>query len=195
MDKPLSELDVLLVDDNAHNNYLLTEILQSLGVRSVTKASDGISGYEILCTRNIDLVICDWKMKPVDGVKFSQRVRRSPDSPCPCVPIIMLTGHADIERVVEARDAGCNDFLAKPVSPATLLARITAILETPREFVRTLDYFGPDRRRRDGVREGEDRRQPPPVTVSVAGATTALQPRSPANAKKKNNRTIPKNKA
>jgi DNA-binding response OmpR family regulator len=50
--------------------------------------------------------------------------------------------------VVEARDAGVNEFVAKPVTARTLLDRIVATIYRPRAFVRTKDYFGPDRRRR-----------------------------------------------
>jgi DNA-binding response OmpR family regulator len=51
--------------------------------------------------------------------------------------------------VQQARDAGINEFLAKPVSVKAMLARLTAVIEYPRPFVRTANYFGPCRRRRN----------------------------------------------
>jgi len=64
------------------------------------------------------------------------------------IPIIMLTGHATLRRVAEARDAGVSEFLTKPLTARAVIGRIGQVVEHPRSFVRTDDYFGPDRRRR-----------------------------------------------
>ena len=72
----------------------------------------------------------------------------------------MLTGHTEADRVMEARDAGVTEFLAKPVSALQLFQRIRTIIEAPRQYVRTADYFGPDRRRRNELDyEGVERRR------------------------------------
>ena len=60
----------------------------------------------------------------------------------------MLTGHTAIDHVRQARDAGVNEFLAKPVSVKAILTRLIAVIEHPRPYVRTKAYFGPCRRRR-----------------------------------------------
>jgi DNA-binding response OmpR family regulator len=60
----------------------------------------------------------------------------------------MMTGHSAVVRVMEARDAGVTEFIAKPLSARTLLNRLNAVIYQPRPFVRTQTYFGPDRRRR-----------------------------------------------
>jgi len=96
----------------------------------------------------------------MDGIEFTKQVRTSDDSPNIYVPIVMLTGHTEISRVETARDAGVNEFLAKPVSAAKIYQRIKTILDNPRQYVRTPTYFGPDRRRRqDPEYSGEDRRK------------------------------------
>jgi len=64
------------------------------------------------------------------------------------VPIIMLTGYTEMHRVTEARDAGVNEFLAKPVSAKKLYSRIVAIIEHNRNFIKIKQFFGPDRRRK-----------------------------------------------
>ena len=72
----------------------------------------------------------------------------------------MLTGDARIEMVREARDAGANGFLAKPISVDVLRKRLTATLAENREFIRSNGYTGPDRRRRDVPLQGrQDRRR------------------------------------
>jgi DNA-binding response OmpR family regulator len=63
------------------------------------------------------------------------------------VPIIMLTGHSEKKRVIAARDAGVTEFLAKPISAKGLYGRILNVVANPRPFIRTKNYFGPDRRR------------------------------------------------
>jgi len=75
-------------------------------------------------------------------------IRANPASPNPFVPVIMLTGHTSFEHVREARDAGINEFIAKPVSVTTMMSRLVAVIENPRPYVRTNGYFGPCRRRR-----------------------------------------------
>ncbi len=61
----------------------------------------------------------------------------------------MLTGYAERSLVMEARDAGVTEFIAKPLTAQALVNRLGAVIFKPRPFVRTSSYFGPDRRRRD----------------------------------------------
>ena len=99
------------------------------------------------------------QMGAEEGVTLARYLRTHPDSPLPYVPIIMLTGHADRQRVMAARDAGVNEFCVKPVTPADLLKRIMAVIDHPRQFIRSGTYFGPDRRRVDDPRyKGPERR-------------------------------------
>ncbi len=98
-------------------------------------------------------------MEPVDGVEFTRLVRVAADSPNPFLPIIMVTGFADRTRVEEARDAGITEFIVKPVTARAVLDRLNNVINKPRPFVKTSDYFGPDRRRRqDPDHEGPWRR-------------------------------------
>jgi len=73
---------------------------------------------------------------------------RQPDANTnPYVPIIMITGHTEKKRVLAARDAGITEILVKPISAKALYQRIVNVILNPRPFVRTKNYFGPDRRR------------------------------------------------
>ena len=101
-------------------------------------------------------------MAPMDGLEFTRRVRSSSNHKTAGLPIIMISGYTEKAKVEAARDAGVNEFLAKPVTPQSLISRITDIVERPRAFVRTGGYAGPDRRRRQsgnfsgaGRREGD----------------------------------------
>ena len=141
-------LKILLVDDNQHMRVLLTEILRAIGCREVFEAADGAEALQVLRANAIDIVMTDLAMQPLDGIDFVRLVRNSRDSPNPMVPVIMITGHSTHKRVNEARDVGVNEFLSKPVTAKGVLDRISRVVENPRPFVRTANYFGPDRRRR-----------------------------------------------
>ena len=94
-----------------------------------------------------------------NGIDFVQHIRRSPDSPNPYVPIIMLTGYTELDRVKIARDNGVSSFLAKPVSAVSLYRRLVSLVEDQRLFVRSDSFFGPDRRFKvSETLEGPDRR-------------------------------------
>lgn len=151
-DYNLERLNFLIVDDNKHMRALVKTILLALGVKNTLEADDGADAFKELRHFPADIIICDWNMEPLDGLDFTRMVRTAKDSPNPFVPIIMLTGHTEMNRVVEARDAGIHEFLAKPISAKALYSRVRSIIERPRPFIRTggmFGYFGPDRRRQN----------------------------------------------
>jgi len=142
-------LKILLVDDNHHMRVLLTEILRAIGVKEVFEAADGAEALKMLRANPIDIVMTDLAMQPLDGIDLVRLVRNSRDSPNPMVPVIMVTGHSTLRRVAEARDVGVTEFLSKPVTARGVIERIARVVEHSRPFVRTENYFGPDRRRKD----------------------------------------------
>ena len=153
-------LKILLVDDNHHMRLLLGEILRALGVRQLYEASDGAQGLQMMKNHPVDIVMTDLSMQPMDGIDFVRLLRNSPDSPNQMCPVIMITGHSTMQRVNEARNAGVNEFLAKPLTARGVIERLDRVVEHPRPYVRTSDYFGPDRRRRaDPGFQGPWRRQ------------------------------------
>ena len=95
----------------------------------------------------------------MDGIEFTKKVRTDSLSPNPYLPILLLTGDARIEMVREARDAGASGFLAKPIFAQVLQKRLEMTLEENRRFIKSKNYTGPDRRRRDVPLQGRtDRR-------------------------------------
>ena len=114
-----------------------------------------------------DIVFIDWS-PTYDGLRLLHRIRRDPESQNPFVPIIMLSAFTEKFRITKARDAGVNEFLAKPISPKSLYQRIASIIEKPRPFVRTTSFFGPCRRRQNlGPPNGcSDRRREDPTPVA-----------------------------
>ncbi len=145
----LDAVRVLVVDDNQHMRAIVSAMLNSFGIKMVREAKDGADAIETLRRWPADLAICDFLMEPVDGVAFTHEVRNAPDSPNPYLPVVMLTGHSELSRVTEARDSGVTEFVVKPLTAKALVDRINMVIFKPRPFIRSKDYFGPDRRRRD----------------------------------------------
>ena len=141
-------LKILLVDDNHYMRVLLGEILRAIGVQHIFEANDGAEALQAMRKTPVDIVMTDLSMQPLDGIDFVRLLRNSPDSPNPMVPVVMITGHSTMQRVNEAREAGVNEFLAKPLTARGVIERLTQVVENPRPFIRTANYFGPDRRRR-----------------------------------------------
>lgn len=142
----LNDIHVLVVDDNKQMRFLLRSLLRAAGVGRISEASDAGHAFETMTMNPVDLILLDWKMRPIDGLAFTRRVRLAGDSPNPYVTILMLTAHTEVSRVAAARDAGVSGFLKKPISAQLLFDRIGSSLANPRMFVRTVDFFGPDRR-------------------------------------------------
>ena len=151
-------LRILVVDDNVHMRKLVTTILQAFGVTQIHEARSGEQAWEVLREHTPDIIILDWVMEGMSGIDLMRMIRTNPQSPNPFVPVIMLSGHTSIEHVQKARDAGVNEFIAKPVSVKTMMTRMAAVIEHPRPYVRTSVYFGPCRRRRQDEHRGPERR-------------------------------------
>lgn len=149
MSGPLGTLHVLLVDDNPNMRSIVSAMLRSAGVGRISEADTGPEALAIMARTPVDIVVADFRMEPMDGVALTRHLRHHTDSPDPYVPVVMMTGHSEPSRVAEARDAGVNAFVTKPITSQLLLKRIETIILKPRPFVRSVDYFGPDRRRRN----------------------------------------------
>ena len=156
----LSDLKVLVVDDNQNMRLLVRSILSAFGIKKVEDADNAETAYLKFSRFSSDLVITDLHMEPQSGLDLVRRIRTAEDSPNPYVPIIMLSGYSEAARVAEARDAGATEFLSKPISAQSIYRRIQSVVENPRSFVRADNYFGPDRRRHDvGPPEGHGERR------------------------------------
>ena len=157
--RAFAKLTILIADDSAAMRGIVRTVLSGFGCERMFEAEDGRSAMEIVRADPVDLVVCDWKMRPVDGIAFLKALRDPEHSPDPFLPVILLTAYTEADKVAAARDAGATEFLAKPFTAEALYQRIAAIINRPRPYVDHPDFFGPDRRRlRDGY-SGPDRRQ------------------------------------
>jgi len=143
----LEALSILVVDDNKHMHSVVKAILNSMRIKNIRFSDNAADAFMEMRQWHPDIIITDWAMQPLDGLDFVRLVRKGADSPNPYVPIVLLTGHTEMCRVIEARDTGVNEILAKPISIKSLYSRIASIVQDPRPFVKSKKYFGPCRRR------------------------------------------------
>jgi two-component system chemotaxis response regulator CheY len=139
----IASLKVLIVDDEYYMRKVVRTMLLAMGIKFVTEADNGMAGLEAIKQHRPDIVIVDWEMPLIDGAQFVRMVRSPTDFPAPDVPIIMLSGHGDRWRVVEAARIGAHEYLLKPISTQALLERIITIITVPRPFITLDGYYGP----------------------------------------------------
>lgn len=111
--------EILIIDDEKAIRKTLTEILSFEGYK-LDEAADGEEGLKKFKEKNYDLVLCDIKMPKLDGIEFLQKAGESN----PDVPIIMISGHGNIETAVEAVKKGAYDYISKPPDLNRLLITI-----------------------------------------------------------------------
>jgi len=153
----LSGINVLIVERLAPMRKVLRDVLNQFGVKQVFAASNIEAGYATLREEDVDLVLTDWSPE-LDGIQLLRKIRRAPDSPNPYLPVILVTANTETRHVYQALDEGMTEYLSKPVSARLIYLRIRSIIERQRFFIRSQDFFGPDRRRRRAGIEGTDRR-------------------------------------
>ena len=165
----LSQISLLLAEDNDFMAGLLTSMLGALRIGRIIRARDGAEAKDLLQARvgglahgpnGVDIILSDWVMEPCDGLDLLKWVRGHQNERIRFLPFIMVTAYPERQRIITARDAGATEFLRKPVKVESVLLRLMEVIERPRPFVKCDTYFGPDRRRKSEPFEGDDRREP-----------------------------------
>lgn len=123
--KPL----ILIVEDEAPIVTLLRYNLEREGFR-VIDAGDGEEAMLVAAERRPDLILLDWMLPLLSGIEACRRLRRAPD--LKSIPIIMLTARGEEGDRVRGLNAGADDYITKPFSPAELVARVRAVLRRAR---------------------------------------------------------------
>src|SRR5204862_20979 len=116
--------DILLIEDEKAIRKTLSEILSYEGYK-IDEAGDGEEGLKKFKEKTYDMVLCDIKMPKMDGIEFLQKAGEANAD----VPIIMISGHGNIETAVEAVKKGAYDFISKPPDLNRLLITIRNALD------------------------------------------------------------------
>ncbi len=161
---------VLLVDDHTHIRAIFTSILNGLGMFRLSTADRSDRALSTLEGEPIDLVITDFNMPGLSGIGLAQRIRQEVRSKNPrfnpSIPIIMITSFGTKKCLMAARDAGVDEFLAKPFTTLAVAERIDSAINMQRSFIVSDNYIGPCRRRKvDPILSGLKRREADRIAI------------------------------
>ncbi len=128
IDVDFSKLSILVVDDQDYVRSIITQLLKRLGVLKVLECANGAYALELLEHNKPDVILCDVKMAPVDGIQFLKDVRKGLAGSDPNVPIIFLTSASDRSTVQAAITHDVDGYMVKPVSAEDLKSKIIGVL-------------------------------------------------------------------
>jgi DNA-binding response OmpR family regulator len=155
----LSQIRFVVIDPNPTSMELTCDVLSMMGARSIRRCSTTDRAIAALRSDPFDIVVTEWNTTPLSGLEFVEYIRTSTESPNRLMPILLMTARSEQEYVVQARDRGITEFLAKPFTVEGLHRRLVSMIAFPRPFIDAERYFGPDRRRRRAIGyKGPDRR-------------------------------------
>jgi putative two-component system response regulator len=126
---------VLVVDDSAPTREMIRLYLSTIDCE-VRQAGDGMTALEMIRAESPDLVLLDVRMPRMDGYEVCRRIKAMPRGRL--LPVVMITGLSQTTHRVLALEAGADDFMAKPVEGAELIARVRSALRM-KELYNTLD--------------------------------------------------------
>jgi len=117
---------ILTIDDSTTMRRIIINTLARIGYKDVVQADNGKTGLQKLEEGGVDVIITDWNMPEMDGLEFVKRVRSG--GAHKDVPILMVTTNAAKEDIVEALQAGVNNYVVKPFTPETLKEKIEMLI-------------------------------------------------------------------
>ena len=115
---------ILVVDDTEWNRDLIVQLLED--EYTVLQAVDGEDGVRVTEQEKPDLILMDLGMPVMDGWEATRKIKAN--EALKHIPIIAVTSHAMVGDEIDARKAGCDDYLAKPVDDEELLKKIKRLL-------------------------------------------------------------------
>ena len=117
---------ILIIEDEAAIRRVLVKILSEENTSyTLEEAEDGAAGYEKIKNTDYDLVLCDIKMPKMDGVELLEAVKKIK----PEIPMVMISGHGDMETAIQAMRLGAFDYISKPPDLNRLLNTVRNALD------------------------------------------------------------------
>ena len=166
----LSELRIILIDDNEFATILMKRLLRIMRIAQVTICLDSLEADAAIRQSKADLVIVDIDMPGRSGLDIIHDIRHGQVGIARDIYVLVASAHVDREHVEQARDQGANWVLAKPLSFRTLYDGIVRAILDDRPFIESASYVGPCRRIKAVPLGGSsnDRRKPTEPTAHHA---------------------------
>ena len=121
----MSRKKILIVDDTEWNRDLLVQLLED--DYDLVQAVNGEEGVQITEAEKPDLILMDLGMPVMDGWEATRKIKAQPE--LRHIPVIAVTSHAMVGDEIQAREAGCDDYIAKPVDENELMEKIKRLLQ------------------------------------------------------------------
>jgi two-component system, chemotaxis family, chemotaxis protein CheY len=121
------EMNVLVVDDAATMRRIVRSLLRELGLKNIREAEDGEMALEDLKRQKADLVVSDWAMPKMTGIELLRAIRQ--DEALKDTPVLMVTAESKKENIMEAVQAGVNNYIVKPFNSKTLEEKLSKIFK------------------------------------------------------------------
>jgi len=115
----------LIVDDSATMRRIVANSLQRIGFQDFEEAGNGVEALSRF-NESFDFVITDWNMPNMSGLEFVKELRARPDGKS--VPVLMVTTRSVKEDILQAAQAGVNNYVVKPFTPQVLKEKIDQVL-------------------------------------------------------------------
>ena len=155
-----SSSHIMIYDEDVFMGKLLENVLESFGVMRITLVHDMEEAKLLLSKMDFSAVFMDWRGYEKPSLEFLSYIRLHGEVANPRIPVIIVTAHTALQRVLFARDKGATEVLAKPISPAHVFDKLYAAIYSERQFIDLDEYVGPDRRRsKEEDYHGYDRRK------------------------------------
>ena len=120
------QIRIMVVDDMSTSRGLITQALDSFGIRNVSTAENGIDAMKALSTHPVHLIISDYNMPQMDGLQLLQQLRASPKTKA--VGFILITGRTEQQIIDHGKRLGMNNYLKKPFEPIGLRNCIESVV-------------------------------------------------------------------
>ncbi|HYH22816.1 MAG TPA: response regulator [Azospirillum sp.] len=132
--RSISDLRILLVEDDDFTRKLVGRLLHDLKVHDVKEAADGMGALDVLrrCNGEVDIIICDLEMPRMGGLDLLHALRTATGNPMADLPVIVLTNHREADTVKRAIAYGISGYLVKPVAKSDLVKRLTFAMQKGR---------------------------------------------------------------
>ncbi|TVP42940.1 MAG: sigma-54-dependent Fis family transcriptional regulator [Mongoliibacter sp.] len=117
---------ILVIDDNLDICNLLKRFLSKKG-HDVETTMSGVNGLELVKKNNFDLILCDFKLRDIEGPEILQEVKKI----SPMTKLAIITGYSDVRVAVEVMKKGAFDYVVKPLIPDEILSLIDRAMNTP----------------------------------------------------------------
>lgn len=168
----LRDVVILVADRNPYSSQIIKGMLRGFGANRVSTAENSKAVLLALENQKVDLLLCDERLPEHGGARLTRTIRGAAFGENRMLPIVVMCARAREGTIKQVRDAGANMAIVKPMSAKSLYERLTWVAFSPRRFVETESYFGPDRRFKiEGFPGGVPRRRTdsPPTVATETG--------------------------